>query len=409
MARFYVRAAAAMLALAACTGVLMRFGLVHGMPAWAANYTAIRHAHSHLMYFGWVTLGIMALVWVYLPRLTARPLPRGVAVQMAASALLALLSYPAFWINGYQTTRIGSADLPLGSMAAGLNGLTWFVFIALYARATRGLATRPLALRLWDWAIVLLLLSALGAFGIAGVVLVGGPVADYQPFFLHLFLDLFAVGWFGMGVLGILWARLGAHAPPAGWLPAASLAVALAPTFMLGMPPGTVTTGMYWLAALANLVAAGLLGVHLLRLFQRRTELPSLARYAILILALHILSALAVLVPGFWRWSGGTQLRIFYLHNFLLAWISSALLGVILAEFGARRRLIAWVQPLWIVGVSAMLLALLGAGFVQFTPIAIIEWWRMAAWASVLVAGAALLAVCSLLGGQPDPDPRAGP
>lgn len=374
MARFYAGAAVAMLALAACTGVLLRFGLLDGMPAWAANYTAIRHAHSHLMYFGWVTLGLMALIWAELPRLTGRPLPRGVAAQMAASALLAFLSFPAFWINGYQTTRIGSADLPLGSMAAGLNGLTWFVFVALYLRATRGLASRPLPIQLWDWAIVLLLLSVLGAFGIAGVVLIGGSVATYQPFFLHLFLDLFAAGWFGMGVLGVLWARLGADTPRSGWLPTTSLAVALVPTFVLGMPPGTVTTGMFWPAALANLVAAGLLTVHLLRLFQRRTELPPLARYALVILALHLCSALIVVIPGFWRWSGGTQLRIFYLHNFLLAWISSALLGVILAEFGARPRLLTWVQPLWIAGVSVMIFALLGAGFVQFTLLALIGW-----------------------------------
>ena len=37
------------LTVAAGTGMLLRFGLVLGMPTWAQNYTAIRHAHSHLM------------------------------------------------------------------------------------------------------------------------------------------------------------------------------------------------------------------------------------------------------------------------------------------------------------------------------------------------------------------------
>lgn len=55
------------LAVAVCTGMLLRFGLVMGMPAWAQNYTAIRHAHSHLMFFGWVTMGLMALIWHFLP------------------------------------------------------------------------------------------------------------------------------------------------------------------------------------------------------------------------------------------------------------------------------------------------------------------------------------------------------
>ena len=54
------------LALAADTGVLLRFGLIHGMPDWAQNYGAVRHAHSHLMYFGWVTLALMTIIWAEL-------------------------------------------------------------------------------------------------------------------------------------------------------------------------------------------------------------------------------------------------------------------------------------------------------------------------------------------------------
>src|SRR5690554_6140038 len=98
--------AVASLALAAATGVLLRFGLVAGLPTWAQNYSAVRHAHSHLMYFGWVTVALMALIWHYLPGLTDRRPPRGAGAQMAASAILALLSYPAFWANGYGTTNV---------------------------------------------------------------------------------------------------------------------------------------------------------------------------------------------------------------------------------------------------------------------------------------------------------------
>ncbi|MEZ4710446.1 MAG: hypothetical protein R3A44_24805 [Caldilineaceae bacterium] len=76
MYRLYSTISLLSLALAAGTGVLLRFGLVMGMPAWASNYGAIRHAHSHLMYFGWVTLGLMALIWRGLPGLTGRPLPK---------------------------------------------------------------------------------------------------------------------------------------------------------------------------------------------------------------------------------------------------------------------------------------------------------------------------------------------
>ena len=56
----YAVAALAALLIAAAAGALIRFGLLNGFPTWAANYTAVRHAHSHLMYFGWGSLAIAA-------------------------------------------------------------------------------------------------------------------------------------------------------------------------------------------------------------------------------------------------------------------------------------------------------------------------------------------------------------
>src|SRR6476620_9808401 len=85
------------LALAATTGVLLRFGMIYGMPMWAQNFVAVRHAHSHLMYFGWVTLTLMVFIWRALPVYTGRPLSRAVSWQLAATSFFALLSYPAFW------------------------------------------------------------------------------------------------------------------------------------------------------------------------------------------------------------------------------------------------------------------------------------------------------------------------
>lgn len=379
------------LALAVCTGMLLRFGLVTGMPTWAQNYTAIRHAHSHLMYFGWVTVGLMALIWHFLPTLTGRPLPRGVGLQMAASTLLALLSFPAFWINGYGVTQVGAAELPLGSIAAGLNGLVWLIFAALYGRATWGLAKRPLPVQLWDWAVVLLLFAFSGALGLVATVTLNMTNPLIQQLSLHLFLDLFGVGWFSLALLGVLWAFLGQEATPAGWLPTQSLALLLAPTFMLGVSPALVTTDMFWLAAGANLAAAVLLGRHLLALWRRRQPLAPLVRFGLLILGVHLLTALVVAWPGVWQWSAGTQLRIFFLHNFLLGWVSSTLLGVLLKR--GRVHTLPGEQGItfvWIGAVTVMLVALLGIGFLQFNPVPAVTWLWLAAWSSVPLAVVAL-------------------
>lgn len=391
ISRFYVFLAIASLALAACTGVLLRFGLYLGMPGWTQGYSAVRHAHSHLMYFGWVTLGLMIFIWNQLPYLTSRRLPRGVGWQMSASALLALLSFPAFWINGYDVTQIGSADLPLGSMVAGMNGIVWFVFVGLYVRATWHLPVRPLPVQMWDWALMLLVVAALGAVGVAAMVAVGHSSLVLQQFFLHLFLDLFAVGWFSMALLGVLWARIGQLSEVRAWMPSQSLAILLSTTFLLGMSPMLVTGSMFWLAALANAGAAALLCRHLYMFWQRRAHLPILALYGLALLGIHLLTALVILIPGVWHWSASTQLRVWVLHNFLLGWVSSALLGMLLVQFG---RLRSWqsrlVDVLWISGVSIMLMALLGIGLIQFIGVPTINLLRVAAWASILPAAAAL-------------------
>lgn len=400
MTRWFGLMAVAMLALAAATGVLLRFGLYLGMPGWAANFNAVRHAHSHLMYFGWVTLGLMALIWHYLPDFTAARPPRGARIQMAVTAVLALLSFPAFWQNGYGLTPLAGRELPLGAMVSGFNGLAWFWFMALYVQATRRLAVRPLPVQLWDWSLALMLLASVGAAGVAATTMLHSTSIILQQFFLHLFLDLFAVGWFSLGLLGVLWASVARRGDLPTGMPVTSLAVALAPTFVLGMSSIAVTPTMLWIGAIANGVAVVLLARHLWALWARRRGLPLLVWFALAALAVHLASTATVLIPGVWRWSAGTQLRVYVLHMFLLGWVSSGLLtGLVTAVqpiAAPAWRVLTWV---WIAGVSAMLVALAGLGLVGVIPVPPLVWMRVAAWSSIVPAGAALCAALLLAAG----------
>jgi hypothetical protein len=389
--------AVSMLALAAWTGVLLRFGFTQGMPAWALNFGAVRHAHSHLMYFGWVTPGLMALIWFFLPRYTGRPLPKGVGWQMGITAFAAFLSFPAFWINGYSPTQIGSASLPLGSMAATFNGLSWLIFVWLYVRATQNMGERPLPVRLWDWAIILMVLSSIGAVGLPATIFMGVDNPMLQQLFLHLFLDLFSVGWFTMGLLGALWATLGEDAPLPDGMPVASLAILLTPTFILGMLPSLVTPAMFWVAILANLGAVLLLSRHLWTFFQRRSELPVLVRFGLLFGVVYVAGGILLLWPGLWQWAGGGPLRIFFLHNLLLGWVSSVLLGLILARFGRQAPGLQHpIDALWMGGVSLLVVTLLALGFLAYAPGDAVFWFKTSAWVSVGPATAALLALVEL-------------
>ncbi len=385
--RRFLLIALAALVIAAWTGVLMRFGMVYGFPAWAQNFGAIRHAHSHLMYFGWVTLALMALIWHRLPALTGRALPRGVRWQMAATAIMALLSFPAFWANGYGLTQIGPARLPLGSMVAAWNGLTWFVFIWLYVRATRGLAVRPAAVQLWDWALFLLLLASGGALGLMAMVFTRADNPFLQQFFLHQFLDLFAAGWFSLALLGVLWSMV--EDPPRR-LPTFSLALLVTPTFLLGISPGLLSPLLFWVAALANAGAALLLAAHGVQLWRRRAGLPPMIVPALAGLAVVVLVAGALLWPGMWEENASGQMRVFYLHNLLLLWVSTALLGAVEAAFpGIERSALRWINAVWVAGVAALVAALFGLALAPRAGMSQLPWLVGAAWASLLVGTAA--------------------
>lgn len=415
------------LSLAACTGVLLRFGMIYGMPAWAQNYAAVRHAHSHLMYFGWVTLALMVFIWRAMPGYTGKPLPRAVSWQLAATALAALLSFPAFWQNGYGLTPIGAARLPLGSMVSTLNGLTWFWFVYLYVRATRGLAVRPLAMQLWDWALMLLLLASLGAAGLVGMVFSGADNPFLQQLFLHQFLDLFAVGWFNLALLGVFWSHLEqaqqvAASPPSTLprrLPTMSLALLLAPTFLLGISPAVLPPHLFWPAAGANAAAAVLLAVHGYRYLRsahapavlRAQRLPGLHLLAFGCLGVTVVVAFLLLLPGVWADSASGPLRIFYLHDLLLGWVSSALLILIDAQFALVpwQRLRRVIYALWEAGVMLMLGALLGLGFTRTVPLSALTLLQIAAWASTLVAMSAVLLLGSALTARVKPQRADAP
>ena len=400
--QWFLVTAVAALVIAAWTGVLMRFGMVYGFPSWAQNFGAMRHAHSHLMYFGWVTLALMALIWAELPRLTGRPLPRGVAAQMTLTAVMALLSFPAFWLNGYGLTTVGAARLPLGSISATLNGLTWFVFMALYVHATRGLAVRPHAVQLWDWALVLLALASTGAIGLVGMVVTDASEPLLQQIFLHLFLDLFAVGWFALALLGVVWTRLDAQQLR---LPVFSLALLLTPPFLLGVSPGLLSAPLFWVAAIANAGAALLLGAHGVQLWRRRSKLPALTWLALAGLASVIVVALLLLWPGVWERFASGQMRVFYLHVFLLVWVSTALVGQVQARLAPESTLIRrWVNPLWVGGVLVMVVGLLGLGLAPSLGTPMLWWLHVSAWGSLAVAVAATLL---LLVPLPVPEPRS--
>jgi hypothetical protein len=379
--------------LAGSVGSFLRFGLVYGLPAGWGEIRNIVHAHSHTM-FGWTNLALMTIIWRRLPAYTGEPLPKGVRWQMAATFLFSLSQLVAFWPNGYGVTQIGSAELPLGAISAGFAGLTWFWFMWLYWRATRNLAHPPTAVRLWHWAVVLLLIASMGAMAEPGLMAMNIESDFIKHLFLHLFLDLFTTGWLLLATFGALIAYLDER-NSLPQLPAPHLmALFILPTFLLGMSPDLLPSWLFWIASCSNLLVAVLVVRYLQQFFQRRDDLPLLVKFGLLGLLVQVGAALLMVMPGVWAWGAGA-LRIFYLHDMLLLWTSSTLLGLLVSQFGNQRSIVwqRWTEWMWIVGVGIMWLALLLGGFVQWLPLSGRVLLAVAAWASVIIVLAAMMAL----------------
>lgn len=329
----YWRAALVCFALAGLTGSLYRFGLVLGLP-WKLELTNVRHAHSHLMYFSWVTPALMALMAARLPDL----LPAGWAVParrfrwpIIGALAMGLAAYPFFLLFGYQAVAIGSAQLPLAAIIGSLNTFAWYGFVWAYCKTTRK-APRVLPLRLWDGAVVMLVLSSLGGWGVVIVTRLGIESLFATQAFTHLFLDLFADGWFVLGVLGLAYVSR----PELGQFAAAKYAdifliIGLPLSFLLTVPVALVPPMVRAIAGLSGLLVGIGLALNTWLLWPRRNrEQPrrwSMWSLPLVFLALRTLAEIGIALPVAAQWAERMSLRLSYLHWLLLGFVTLGLVA----------------------------------------------------------------------------------
>jgi hypothetical protein len=327
--------------LAASTGAMIRYWMLAGFPA-GLNYGNVRHAHSHLMYFGWVTPLLMALISGNLSRRLGGAIVSSFRRVIAVVLILSVTTYPAFFLWGYQPAQLGGKTIPISVILSGLNILAWYVFMGLYFHHTCGLSRRA-PLRYWDASLVFLALASLGAWGRAALVSLHIDDVFITTAMVHLFLDLFADGWFLLAVLGLAYAAFpDLVKEPAGkedWF----IFLGLPLTFLLGVP--------------VDLTPASLLAVHFRRLWPRLRRQPgSVWLIPALFLGLKAGLEAGVSITPLAVWGERMGLRIFYLHVFLLGFVSLSLLAAasnLWGETFIQRR--AWMT----VAVLALLASLL--------------------------------------------------
>jgi hypothetical protein len=322
--------ALAVFVLAGATGAVMRFGNIYGFP-WGLQFANVRHAHSHLMYFGWVTPALISLIASQLPAVIDRPLSRRFRWPIIMTLIGGLLTYIPFLLYGYRPALIGERQIPLSVIFAGVNIVAWYVFIWQYWRESRG-AARNYPLQLWDGALIFLIFASLGGWGLA--IITRLPVED--PFwslaFTHIFLDTFAFGWFILALLGLAYTTNPAAAGSRLARYSINLVVIGMPViFLLGMPQHVVPPLLRWIGALGGLlVAAGLLGhiVVLWPLAGGKWNAP------LFFLGLTAVTLLATLHPSAARWATIAGLRIPYLHWLLLGFVTLGLVSAAQEKWG---------------------------------------------------------------------------
>ena len=316
----------------------------------------LRHAHSHLMYFGWVSPALMAFMamrtW---DRYSGpeRAWMRRVLVSLLAASFAV---YPSFLFFGYGSATVGSASLPFSVMLSGLHMLLWYGFAVLFLRAT-GTARSTRSLVFLRAATFFLVASTFGAWSLALSLPLGGHSEVLSAALTHLFLDLFSEGWLVLAVLGLAFSDLyDERIRPSDWSVWLIFA-GIVPLFALSLPAGSTPATLRLAAHVgAVFVGVGLLVNTVLLWRSPRLAASSAWRVVLPFLGLKALMLLTIgLLPGF-DLATNQGLRVLYLHVLLLGFVSVGLVVAARSAFGVAH---GRGLSLFVVAVVLLLLSLL--------------------------------------------------
>ncbi|CAM2006208.1 hypothetical protein [Acanthopleuribacter pedis] len=296
------------LAVAVGAGFLFRMSLLTGF---SLHLGHVRHAHSHLMSFGWVIPAVWLLI---LPQINGKPLLGWAKLSVALGAL----SFPLFWRWGYGKGL--GLPMPPAVIVSTLNMAAWYGFGAAYVWVTRS-QQRTLPIRCFDLALVFLFLACLGAWGIT--LIHRFPTWHLSPKLLSTwFLFIFKEGFCLFAVAGFLLHELGPSTRGKGArLALASMALGTPLCFLINLPEWA------WLGCLGGVLSGlGLLTLILPALRSRRFRslvwMPPL-----LCLALKAILLLLVCLTGKTHLTEVLAYKRFYLHLLMLGGVSGCLLA----------------------------------------------------------------------------------
>jgi len=381
--------------LAAITGVLYRFGLLGHLP-FDVSLQHIRHAHSHLMFFGWaVPVPLYALLLqvssVHPANQTALRLMKG---SLAGIFIFGLLSYPFFLMYGYLPVPIGNSSLPFSVIFSGLVMIGWYGYLwGYYLMRTQ--IKQHVSTVWFETALVMLFISSLGAWGVAVFQSVAPGNRLLAEALTHFFLSSFTEGWVVLVILGLLIRQLQVNMnefPFSPQLPAGLVAVGAPLTFPYGISEQLLSPGLLLTARIGGLLVSAGIILSLVPLFRNGRKPGPLWRWPVIFIVLKVLMQIAGSIIPSTFWFSDPMLRVFYLHVLLLgamttgfvAWIhqladvNNRYFSLVLTSIVIVLLSLAMMTRMWPAEWSGAWLFYLAAGASVLPPAAVaVEWYMI--------------------------------
>ena len=354
-------------------GVLLRYKIIFPLPG--VHQKNLLHGHSHFAFSGWVGMalftGISWVIYRYHRSISLRRYQRIFLLGQISSWGM-LLTFP---FMGYRWPSITFSTLSV---------LFSYMFAFQVWKDTR-LSDVPRPIRLWfRSAVILLVLSTIGTFVLAWLMMQKGVSQEWYIGSVYFFLHFQYNGWFLFAILGFFYSFLSRIPYQAGCFHRPEvfryLALATIPAFFLSALWMRLPAWMYWSAvgaALLQLVALAYLA-KTIWFCVRGTGTPVtvfvkwLWGFALLAFVLKILMQALSVIPAITHFAFGFRpIVIGYLHMVLLGMVSFFILGFLIQE-----KLVALEKPMARAGLRLFILAVVAMEAVLMAQGLFSVWYR---------------------------------
>jgi len=374
--------------LAGLTGFVFRMGFVFPLPE-LLNLENIRHAHSHLMFFGWASL--LPLYFIKLDIISGYHAALGARLMKNAlwwMLIFGILSFPVFLLFGYQPVTISSTSLPLAVIFSGMVMLGWYGFMAGYV-ITKVKKKNFQANIFYEAALVMLFISSLGAWSVGGTQIfdIGGPLLPKA--LTHFFLATFVEGWVILVLMGLISKALAMKdddfvVPPTALV--VLVAIGAPFTFPYGFSEGLINFDLSVAARTGGiLIAEGVL-LFAYSIIRTHRNHISLWIWPIVFLVLKSLMQITASVTPIGMWLSDHGFRILYLHTTLLGALSTGIIWFLFQMVSMKKK--------YFYGVLASITMLIGS---LILPTSIFPVILFGAWVYKILAIVAIFPVIAVL------------